>query len=63
MDSELYAIHLSSINDIANPSPLWDNRERRSLERLVRKLLDYPLKPAIILLHAYDWQISTPPVR
>ncbi len=25
------------------------------MERLVRKLLDYPLKPAVLFLHTYGW--------
>ena len=58
-----YSWPLISINDSSNPQPLWNNEVRRPLERLVRKLLDYPLRPAILLLHAYDWQISSPRVR
>ena len=76
-----------SHNDEHNPDPLWDNSARRPLERLVRKLLDYPQvtpcgggysllrmhllfrmhlllltrallypqRPAVLMLHTYDW--------
>lgn len=28
---------------------------RRAMERMIRKLLNYPNRPAVILLHAYAW--------
>ena len=52
--------HPSSHNDEHNVVPLWDNPRRRPLERLVRKLLDYPLRQAVIFLHTYDWHEVTP---
>ena len=44
-----------SHNDEHRPFVLWNNSARKPLERLVRKLLDYPLKPAVLFLHTYDW--------
>ena len=28
---------------------------RRPFERLIRKLLQYPRRPAVVLMHAYRW--------
>ena len=44
-----------AVNDEHNPGTLWINSARKPLERLIRKLLDYPLKPAVVFLHTYDW--------
>ncbi|MEW5305456.1 MAG: hypothetical protein WDW36_007994 [Sanguina aurantia] len=44
-----------NVNDESNPSPPVDNVARRSFERMLRKLLDYPNKPAVIILNAFRW--------
>ncbi|GAX72559.1 hypothetical protein CEUSTIGMA_g15.t1 [Chlamydomonas eustigma] len=50
-----------SHNDEHAPLPLFDNHVRRSFERLLRKLLDYPKRPAILLLHTYAWHETSDP--
>ncbi|KAG1680790.1 hypothetical protein FOA52_008123 [Chlamydomonas sp. UWO 241] len=37
-----------------------DNPQRRPFERLVRKVLNYPNRPAVILLNAYAWHETSP---
>lgn len=37
-----------------NPMPPFQNDVRRGFERLVRKLLNYPNRPAVVLMHAYQ---------
>lgn len=44
-----------ALNDEPNPSPPMDNAPRRSFEKLLRKLLAYPNKPAVIVLNAFKW--------
>lgn len=44
-----------NINDEAMPSPAMQNPARRSFERLLRKLLSLPSKPAVILLNVFKW--------
>ena len=39
--------------------PPFLNEPRRAFERLVRKLLSYPNRPAVVLLHAYAWNQVT----
>lgn len=46
-----------ALNDPANASPPMDNNARRSYERLIRKLLLYPNRPAVVLYHAFRWFI------
>ncbi|KAG2429693.1 hypothetical protein HYH02_013951 [Chlamydomonas schloesseri] len=44
-----------AINDEEMPLPHMNNGVRRPYERLIRKLLQYPRRPAVVLLHAYRW--------
>ncbi len=44
-----------SVNDWHDIHPLYENNQRRAFERLLRKLLKYPNKPAVVLVHAYCW--------
>eukprot|EP00798_Chlamydomonas_sp_ICE-L_P000444 gene444-1844_t len=45
-----------TVNDIDEPEGnVMDNQVRRPFERLIRKLLNYPRRPAVLLLHAYTW--------
>ncbi|GFH11613.1 SGNH_hydro domain-containing protein, partial [Haematococcus lacustris] len=45
-----------SLNDAETLSDTpFDNSVRRPFERLLRKLLSYPNKPAVLLLNAYTW--------
>ena len=47
------------MNDWHSPVPTFQNNIRRLFERLLRKVLNYPKKPAVVLLHAYVWtQVS-----
>lgn len=39
---------------------LFDNEYRRAYERLLRKLLNYPKHPAVVLMHSYNWM--APPI-
>ncbi|KAG2493701.1 hypothetical protein HYH03_008215 [Edaphochlamys debaryana] len=50
-----------AINDEEMPMPHMNNKVRRPYERLIRKLLNYPRRPAVILLHAYRWFGDAPP--
>ena len=38
-----------------SPRPTLRSQVRRPFERLIRKLLLYPRRPAVILIHAYRW--------
>lgn len=44
-----------NVNDDPNPSPPMDNIARRSYERMLRKLLKYPNKPAVIVMNSFRW--------
>lgn len=46
------------MNDGPSPTPPFDNVARRSFERLIRKLLNYPNRPAVVLLNAYSYFLS-----
>ena len=49
------------MNDWHSPKPAFQNNLRRSFERLLRKLLNYPNFPAVVLVHAYIWyQVGAP---
>ena len=53
-------ILMCSWNDIHNVQPPLANPERRQFERLVRKVLDYPSRPAVLLLHVWTWHQTSP---
>jgi len=44
-----------SVNDPYMTKVLFDNEYRRAYERLLRKLLNYPNNPAVVLMHSYNW--------
>ncbi|KAG2493704.1 hypothetical protein HYH03_008218 [Edaphochlamys debaryana] len=44
-----------AVSDEEMPMPHMNNQVRRPYERLIRKLLNYPRRPAVILMHAYRW--------
>ncbi|GIL59876.1 hypothetical protein Vafri_14684 [Volvox africanus] len=44
-----------AVNDEEMPMPHMNNQIRRPYERLLRKLLGYPKRPAVILMHAFRW--------
>ena len=44
-----------SVNDPQAPMPHFTNDMRRGMERLLRRLLTYPKRPAVVLMHAYMW--------
>ena len=44
-----------SVNDPESPMPAFENDVRRPFERLLRKLLKFPNRPAVVLMHAYVW--------
>lgn len=43
-------------NDIHASQATMDTAERRAYERLLRKLLKLPNRPAVILLHTYSYR-------
>ncbi|KAG2491005.1 hypothetical protein HYH03_010677 [Edaphochlamys debaryana] len=43
------------VNDVLRPLPYMDNEPRKSLELLLRKLLNFPSRPAVALLNIYRW--------
>ncbi|KAJ9512320.1 hypothetical protein QJQ45_012903 [Haematococcus lacustris] len=49
-----------SVNDQAVALPVFDNAMRRPYERLLRKLLKYPNRPAVVLVHTYVHSMATP---
>lgn len=51
---------LCSHNDQHEAGPPMDNVPRREFERLVRKVLDYPSRPAVMLLNTYVWHETAP---
>ncbi|KAG2447186.1 hypothetical protein HYH02_007929 [Chlamydomonas schloesseri] len=44
-----------AVNDEEMPMPHMNNGVRRPFERLIRKVLQYPRRPAVVLMHAYRW--------
>ncbi|KAG1658766.1 hypothetical protein FOA52_001308 [Chlamydomonas sp. UWO 241] len=50
-----------SVNDDWEMFPPMNNGVRRPFERLLRKLLNYPKRPAVVLVHAYVWHSVLPP--
>ncbi|KAG2500335.1 hypothetical protein HYH03_001911 [Edaphochlamys debaryana] len=42
-----------SVNDPPDPSPDMGSSDRRALERLLRKVLALPSRPAVVLVHMY----------
>lgn len=53
-DSDVVFVEYS-VNDPQAPNPPFQNDMRRGMERLLRRLLTYPRRPAVILMHAYMW--------
>lgn len=49
-----------TVNDIHHVMPLFTNEYRRAYERLLRKLLGYPNRPAVVLMHSFNWM--APPI-
>ncbi|KAG2493839.1 hypothetical protein HYH03_008056 [Edaphochlamys debaryana] len=43
-----------SVND--DPDPSADYKSRRAFERLLRKVLALPSRPAVVLVHFFSWQ-------
>ena len=44
-----------SLNDEHAHGPAFDNPTQRPFERLLRKLMTYPNKPALVIYNAYSW--------
>ncbi|KAG2488702.1 hypothetical protein HYH03_012702 [Edaphochlamys debaryana] len=44
-----------AINDGQVAYPVMNNEVRRAYERLIRKLLRYPRRPAVVLFHTFRW--------
>lgn len=42
-----------AVNDDYRPTTDWDDEDRRAFERLVRKVLQLPRHPAVVLVHMY----------
>eukprot|EP00798_Chlamydomonas_sp_ICE-L_P032023 gene32023-16547_t len=49
-----------SVNDVTPKEPPFINNIRRAFERLLRKLLQYPNRPAVVLMHSYIWGQPVP---
>lgn len=58
-DADLVFVEYS-INDSSKIEPTFQNNVRRGFERLLRKLLNYDHKPAVVLMHAYVWHFEHP---
>jgi hypothetical protein len=43
-----------AVND--NPGLEFDHDQRKGFERLLRKLLNYPKKPAVVMINSFAWQ-------
>eukprot|EP00201_Polytomella_parva_P006032 CAMPEP_0175076088 /NCGR_PEP_ID=MMETSP0052_2-20121109/22485_1 /TAXON_ID=51329 ORGANISM="Polytomella parva, Strain SAG 63-3" /NCGR_SAMPLE_ID=MMETSP0052_2 /ASSEMBLY_ACC=CAM_ASM_000194 /LENGTH=488 /DNA_ID=CAMNT_0016345093 /DNA_START=464 /DNA_END=1930 /DNA_ORIENTATION=+ len=54
LDSDIIFVEFS-VNDPVQAQPLFENTDRMSFERLVRKLLNYPNHPAVVLVHAFSF--------
>jgi lysophospholipase L1-like esterase len=51
-----------AVNDIprtVHGMSLMDNSERRAMERLLRRLLEYPHRPAVVFLNIFSWFVAT----
>ncbi len=42
-----------AVNDNYRPSTDWDREDRRAFERLLRKLLNLPQRPAVVMVQMY----------
>ncbi len=42
-----------AVNDDYRPTTDWEDENRRAFERLLRKLLQLPRRPAVALVHMY----------
>ena len=49
-----------SVNDVTDTHPLYLTDMRKSFERLIRKVHNYPKKPAVVLVHSYIWNHLPP---
>lgn len=49
-----------AVNDEHRKEPIFDNNARKPMERLVRKLLLLPSRPAIVLLNTFAWFNTQP---
>uniref|UniRef100_A0A7S0S1A6 SGNH hydrolase-type esterase domain-containing protein n=1 Tax=Chlamydomonas leiostraca TaxID=1034604 RepID=A0A7S0S1A6_9CHLO len=58
-DSDIIFVEYS-VNDWHNPTPAFQNNVRRPFERLLRKLLNYPKRPAVVMMHQYIWYQAYP---
>lgn len=44
-----------AINDEEMPMPHYNNLVRRPFEKLIRKVLNYPNRPAVVIYSAFRW--------
>ena len=51
---------LNDFQDAGQSLGNWDNHTRRAIERLLRKLLQYPKRPALIVLGAFPHRYYDP---
>ena len=51
---------LNDFQDAGQALGNWDNHTRRAVERLLRKLLQYPKRPALIVLGAFPHRFYDP---
>ena len=51
---------LNDFQDAGQALGNWDNHSRRAIERLLRKLLQYPKRPALIMLGAFPHRYYDP---
>ncbi len=51
---------LNDFQDAGQALGNWDNHTRRAVERLLRKLLQYPKRPALIMLGAFPHRYYDP---
>lgn len=60
-DADVILVEYSLNDEQTMSDTVFDNAVRRPFERLLRKLLQFPNQPAVILLNAYAWfQLEKP---